>query len=234
VWVFDRTSRRVRRESASVLSDILNVPPSISSAGGANNALGGGGISVAPAPAAANVIDPDSLFGFSANPRDYNFRYLGEREMLAAMHAASIPAQVCVADGRTICPEDWEMRHLYVVEADAKTRSNMTIPKRILYIDSETWLITASDQYDRQGKLWKTLATFNTYRDRAAADARIAVYPYKRIFQTGMVDQDLQSGYTSIALMPGSNAPDHDNWYVDMGVVDSTFFTPRQLEMAGK
>ena len=63
------------------------------------------------------------------------------------------------------------MRPLYVIEATAKPRSviggSMIIPKRILYIDSEGWFITASDQFDNNGQLWKTLATFHAYRDRA-------------------------------------------------------------------
>ncbi len=63
------------------------------------------------------------------------------------------------------------MRHLYVIEATAKPRSviggSTIIPKRILYVDSEGWFITASDQFDNNGQLWKTLATFHAYRDRA-------------------------------------------------------------------
>jgi hypothetical protein len=61
------------------------------------------------------------------------------------------------------------------------------IPKRVLYIDyieSEGWFVTASDQYNSPGQLWKTIATFNAYRDRPVPDAKVAIYPYKRMFQT--------------------------------------------------
>ena len=97
-----------------------------------------------------------------------------------------------------------------------------TIPKRIFYIDSEGWFITASDQYDREGKLWKTIATFNTYRDRPVPDAKIAIYPYKRMFQLGLVDEDLDTGYSSVVYMPGPTAPDRECWYIDMGTVDNS------------
>lgn len=125
------------------------------------------------------------------------------------------------------------MRHLYVVEADAKPGQNFSISKRILYLDSEGWFVTASDQYDRQGKLWKTLAAYNTYRDRPIPDAKVAVYPYKRIFQLGLVDEDLTTSLSSVAYMPGPTAPDRECWYIDMGVVDNAFFTPVALENAG-
>jgi hypothetical protein len=56
----------------------------------------------------------------------------------------------------------------YAIEADAKPNTNMIIPKRISYVDSEGRFITASDQFDRNGALWKSLVNFITYEDRAA------------------------------------------------------------------
>jgi len=38
--------------------------------------------------------------------------------MLACVHAKYSPERACTTDGgHTICPEDWEMRHLYVLQA---------------------------------------------------------------------------------------------------------------------
>jgi len=232
VWVFNPLTRKLRRESASVLSDAIAALPGFSGGGGGGLSGGMGGASTASA--YANTLDPDSYFGFSANIEDFNYRFLGEKQMLASVHAVHSPEPQCPFDGgKTICPEDWEMRHLYVIEADAKPRRDVTIPKRILYIDSEGWFITASDQYDRQGKLWKTIATFNTYRDRPVPDARVAIYPYKRMFQLGLVDEDLTTGYSSVVYMPGATAPDRECWYIDMGTVDNAFLAPQALERAG-
>jgi len=232
VWVFNPLTRKLRRESASVLSDAIAALPGFS--GGGGGGLGGGMGGASTASAYANTLDPDSYFGFSAKIEDFNYRFLGEKQMLASVHAVHSPEPQCPFDGgKTICPEDWEMRHLYVIEADAKPRRDVTIPKRILYIDSEGWFITASDQYDRQGKLWKTIATFNTYRDRPVPDARVAIYPYKRMFQLGLVDEDLTTGYSSVVYMPGATAPDRECWYIDMGTVDNAFLAPQALERAG-
>src|SRR5260370_31605672 len=100
------------------------------------------------------------------------------------------------------CMENWEIRRLYVVEADARPNTNMTIPRRILYVDSEGWFITASDQYDRNDRLCKTLVNFITYDDRAAPNARVAVSPYKRFFQVTMLHADIESASHSAAPMP--------------------------------
>ena len=238
VWVYNPETRKLRRESVDVLSDSIGALPGFGGGGGGGGggSYGGGGGAGggSGAGAYANTLDPDSYFGFSAKIEDFTYRFLGEKEMLASVHAQHSPEVQCPFDGgKTICPEDWEMRHLYVIEADGKPGRDMTIPKRIFYIDSEGWFITASDQYDRDGKLWKTIATFNTFRDRPVPDARVAIYPYKRIFQLGLVDEDLQTGVSTVVYMPGPTAPDHECWYIDMGTVDNAFFAPQALEREG-
>ncbi len=162
---------------------------------------------------------------------------LGEQQMLAPVEAENSPAKPCPNDGnRTICTENWEMRHLYVIEATAKPRSpiggSVIIPKRILYIDSEAWIITASDQFDGQGHLWKTLANFNAYRDRPVSDAKVAIWPFKRMFETALVDEDVTDGFSTVIYSPGPDSHD-DGWYINMGAVDKTFFTPEKMVQAG-
>jgi hypothetical protein len=220
-------TRAAPTTSESAQSDPIASPPTFGAG------MGGGrfaGVAEAPTVALANNVDMDSIFGFSANPVDFNYRFLGERRMLAPVHAVRWQGVAC--DDPMRCMENWEIRRVYVVEADAKAGANMSIPRRILYIDSEGWFVTASDQYDRNGALWKTLVNFVTYDDRAAPGARVAIYPYRRFFQIGMVDTDLQSGYTSVASMPGIDATGPDCWYINMGAVDNAFFTPGNLEVA--
>ena len=228
-WIFQPGTRRVRRESPAILSDAIGMLAGFGSHGSAGSGNGPSG-----GTAYASVIDPDSYFGFAAKIEEYNYKYLGEKDMLACVHAKNSPAVACPFDGgRSICPENWEMRHLYAVEADARPGNDSVIPRRVLYVDSEGWFITASDQYDRTGKLWKSIATFDTYRDRPVPDAKVAIYPYKRMFQVGLVDEDVTSGGTSVVYMPGPESNDHECWYIDMGVVDNAFMTPDALARAG-
>jgi hypothetical protein len=221
-WAYNPGSRRLTRLSASVLSDVQ--PP--------DSKLTGRGATY------VNNVDPDSDFGFAAKIEDFNYRLLGINPMLASVHAQTVPAKPCQFDNnRSVCPEDWEMRQLYVIEATEKPQSwhqkigtdGLIIPKRILYIDSEGWFITASDQYDKQGKLWKTIAAFNTYRDRAVPDAKVAIYPFKRMFQTALVDEDIQDGYSTVVYTPGHDTDEHECWYINMGVVTRSFLDPHRM-----
>jgi len=222
VWFFNPGMRKTRRVRAEELSDSV-IP---SDAHNGSNTY-------------ANNLDPDSYFGFSAKIENYNYKLLGIKPMLACVHAKNTPAKPCQFDNnRSVCPEDWEMRQLYVIEATAKPlswhqkigSSGVLIPKRILYIDSEGWFITASDQYDPEGKLWKTIATFNTFADRPVKDAAVAIYPYKRMFQTALVDEDVQSGFSSVVYMPGHESEDHESWYINMGIVTKAFLDPNQMQ----
>ena len=229
-WYYSPGNRAPRRVRASDLSDA--VAP-VQCKGQYSAADDGGGCTY------ANNLDPDSYFGFSAKIENYNYKLLGIKPMLASVHAKNIPAKPCQFDNnRSVCPEDWEMRQLYVIEATAKPLSwhqkigsnGVLIQKRILYIDSEGWFITASDQYDQQGKLWKTIATFNTYADRPVADAKIAIYPFKRMFQTALVDEDIQDGFSSVVYMPGHETDEHESWYINMGIVTKAFLDPHQMQ----
>ena len=164
------------------------------------------------------TLDPNSYSGFAAKVENYNYRLLGIAPMLASVHADSSPPKKCAYDEmHTVCPENWEMRQVYVVEATPKRGGIFS--RRLLYIDSEGWFITASDQYDRDGALWKTLVIFNAYRDRSMPSAHDAVYPFKRIFETAIVDEDLQSGFSTVSFMPGYEHDEREGWFIDSGAV---------------
>src|SRR5277367_5091087 len=229
VWEYSPQTRRLRRLPAAELSDAFGVP----SQGSSGPRGGGGGGATTDAP----TWDPDSAFGFSARIQDFTYRLLGERTMLASVEAANSPAQTCASDGgRSVCPENWEMRHLYVIEATAKPGSplggGVITPTRILYIDSEGWFITASDQFSDQGQLWKTIATFHAYRDRTTPQANVTIFPFKRIFETALVDEDVTSGFSTVVFTPGQDSRD-DSMFINMGAVDRTFFTPEKMVQAG-
>ncbi len=179
-------------------------------------------------------FDLQSLFGFAGRFQDFDFKFLGEKDVLAVVHATSLPARSCEADGgRTICPEDWEMRHVYVIEADARRPGRFAdippIARRILYIDSQGWFITASDQYDHAGNLWKTLAIFNTVRDREYPNSKAAVYSFDRLFPTAMVDEDVQSGYSTILFTPAPDRPQHDTWFINQGIISQRWIVPQRF-----
>jgi hypothetical protein len=228
VWEYSRETRKLRRLPTSELSDAFGV----ASDGSPGESAGGAG----GATTYASTWDPDSAYGFSGRIQDYNYRLLGEQPMLASVDGSS-PATPCETDGgRSVCTEKWQVRRAYVIEATAKPHSlvssSVLVPKRIFYIDSEGWFIAASDLYDNNGRLWKTIANFHAYSDRSTPNANVSIWPFKRIFQTAMVEEDVTDGFSTVVYTPGLNS--HNGVYVNMGAVDRDFFTPAQMVQSSR
>ena len=158
IWSWNTGSRRLRRLDEGLMSDAVT---------GAGLPSEGGGNIV--------VFDPDHYSGFNAKVEEYNYRFLGAKNMLGVVHAVHSPEVTCMTDGGgSACPENWETRRMYVVEATPRhSNASQTLQSRtVLYIDSEVWFPLYEDAYDRQGQLWQNHIYWLTYRDRPVPDAR--------------------------------------------------------------
>jgi hypothetical protein len=171
---------------------------------------------------------PDDYEGFSAKNENYDWRFLGERTMLGAIDVEHIPAVPCPSDGHaSVCPERWQLRRMFVVEGTPR-RSRVPeelYSKHVVYIDSEAWAVLAHDAYDRKGELYKSFANWLAYRDRPVANARIAIYPFKRLFEVAETTTDVQSGLAETCFLPSPDTQEKETWYINMGVADKHMFT---------
>ncbi|HUA35853.1 MAG TPA: DUF1329 domain-containing protein [Candidatus Binataceae bacterium] len=203
-WSLSAGSRRLRRVDESILS-------SSTTAGGTS----------------AHSWDPDHYSGFNPKTEQYNYKFLGEKNMLATIHAVHSPEQRCPTDGGTsACPEAWEMRHLYIVQAlPDRSRINALDSRTVIYMDSEMWFEPYIDTYDRAGRLFRSHIYWLATRDRPVPDAKVAIYPFKRSFVVGAVSTDVQSGLATMCYLPGMETPERECWYINMGAVDKSFFT---------
>jgi hypothetical protein len=171
---------------------------------------------------------PDDYEGFSAKNENYDWRFLGERTMLGAVDVEHVPAVPCETDGRaSVCPERWQMRRVYIVEGVPR-RSRVPeelYSKHIVYVDAEAWAVLAHDAYDRQGELFKSFANWLTYRDRPVPDAKVAIYPFKRLFEVAETTTDVQSGLAETCFLPSPDTKERETWYINMGASDRGMFT---------
>jgi hypothetical protein len=187
----------------------------------------------------AQAWDPDHYSGFNPKTEEYDYKFLGEKEMLACAHAQHSPEVRCPTDGGTsACPEAWEMRHLYVIEAEPRRKVGVNQQalqsKTIVYLDSELWFEPYIDTYDRRGQLFQSHIYWVATRDRPVPDAKVAIYPFKRSFVVGAVSTDLQSGLSTMCYLPGIETPERECWYINMGAVDKSFFTTDAMVRAAQ
>jgi hypothetical protein len=203
IWSLNAGSRRVRRINESIMSS--------STASGTS----------------AHSWDPDHYSGFNPKTEEYLYKFLGEKNMLATIHAIHSPEQRCPTDGGTsACPEAWEMRHMYIIQAlPDRSRIDALDSKTIIYMDSEMWFEPYIDTYDRSGRLFRSHIYWLATRDRPVPDAKVAIYPFKRSFVVGAVSTDVQTGLGTMCYLPGMETPERECWYINMGAVDKSFFT---------
>jgi hypothetical protein len=181
----------------------------------------------------ATTWDADHFSGFNAKTEQYDYKFLGEKEMLAVVDAEHSPEIRCGTDGgASACPERWQMRHMYIVSAEPR-RSNgageALDSKTIIYMDSEMWFEPYIDTYDRRGELFRNHIYWSAYRDRPVPDAKVAIYPFKREFIVGAASTDVQSGMGVMCYLPGIETPEKECWYINMGAVDKAFFTTEAM-----
>ncbi len=180
----------------------------------------------------AQTFDPDRYSGFNAKIEEYNYKFLGEKQMLATVDAEFSPEKRCETDGGgSACPERWQMRHMYIVSAEPRQNVNASAldSKTVIYMDSEMWFEPYVDTYDRSGQLFRNNTFWLAYRDRPVPDAKIAIYPFKREFVVGSCSTDVQTGQTTMCYLPGHETTERECWYINMGAVDKAFFTTEAL-----
>jgi uncharacterized protein DUF1329 len=207
-WAYLSDSRRLRRVSEVILSSSTGL----------------------------STWDPDHVGGFAAKPQEYNYKFLGVRDMLACAHAVRSPEKPCPGDGgATTCPENWEMRKMYVVEVRPRPEriAGALQSRTLVYVDGEMWFNPYVDSYDRRGGLWKTQIYWLTYRDRPVPDARVAIYPFKRQFVIAAASIDVQNGLSTACYLPGADTPERECWYINMGAIHPDFLMTQAMVRAG-
>lgn len=112
------------------------------------------------------VTDLNTAWGFCGPVGSYTWRLLGERRMLGVLHARHYPLEWCPGGGDFAPCDAWEERAAYVVEETARKPYDI-YGKRVVVVDKQSWAVLATDLFDKTGALWKTCASFWSYRPYA-------------------------------------------------------------------
>lgn len=105
------------------------------------------------------TVDEDRLF--NGAPERYTWKLLGKREIYSPANAFKANAGT-VKYAELLTPNHpnpefmrYELRRVWVVEADLKEGYRHVYGKRVLFIDEDTWNAVMADNYDARGQLWK-------------------------------------------------------------------------------
>jgi len=200
-WLYLPTLRRVRRLSSAQRSDALF----------------------------GQDTDVDSYGGYAGQIPWFDWKYLGEKTILATMHAEHFPVKYCDGVGEFVYCDNWEKRDVYVVEGVPK-QAQYAYGKRLLFIDKESYYIAYSDISDRAMQLWKVW--INEYGFRKQAIPGSIVYPSDMPFAHSITMVDMQLNHATRAALPSSKYPGEAGWYFNQGEktgLTEEFFTIAHL-----
>jgi len=74
----------------------------------------------------------------------------------------------------------WELHRVWVVEAALKADKRHIYSKRTFYLDEDSWLAVAADQYDARGQLFRSSFAFQSqsYDVQAPFGDTFAIYDF--------------------------------------------------------
>ena len=205
-WLYLPSLRRVRRLSTAQRSDALF----------------------------GQDTDVDSYYGYMGHTAWMTWKYLGEKELLSAMHGEHFPVKWADPPADWAFDDVWEKRTVYVVEGISKL-PQYAYSKRMLFIDKEAWTIPYSDIYDQAGELWKIW--INNYSFRTSAPTQGAIkYEDEMGFIPAIVMVDIQLEHATKASLPSHRYSGEQGWYFNQGEkegVEPDWFNVAALVEAG-
>jgi len=205
-WLYVPALRRVRRLSTAQRSDALF----------------------------GQDTDVDSYGGYAGHIAWMDWKYLGEKEIIAVGHARHFPVKWHDTVDWAF-DEVWEKRKVHVVEGVSKL-AQYAFSKRVLYVDKVTWGIPYSDMYDQSGELWRIWINDATVRKKALDAPDAIEYPEPRLFVPAIVMVDLQLDHATKCALPSHRFPGEQGWYFNQGEksgVTDDWFTVSALVNAG-
>jgi len=159
--------------------------------------------------------DADSFFGYSGHIAWMEWKLLGVKDALGAVHTENWPLKQCPGGADFIFCDAWEKRPVYVIEGVSKL-PQYAFSKRVLYIDRQGWLTLYEDMYDRAGQLWKTWIDMFNYKKKAIDNARFT-YEDEMPFYAGGAVIDTQLNHATIFPHPDPASNDKECLYFNQG-----------------
>lgn len=115
-----------------------------------------------PIPGYENLETADQYPMFAGALDRYDWKLVGKQEMYIPYNSYKFVAKRPVKDVyEGLYPKRdlmrYELHRVWKVEATVKQGMRHMFAKRVFYLDEDTWMIMAADQYDAQGKLWRVM-----------------------------------------------------------------------------
>ncbi|MDD5247429.1 MAG: DUF1329 domain-containing protein [Rhodocyclaceae bacterium] len=115
-----------------------------------------------PIPGYENLETADQYPMFAGALDRYDWKLVGKQEMYVPYNTFKFVAKRPVKEiYEGLFPKRdlmrYELHRVWKVEGTVKQGMRHMFAHRVFYLDEDTWMILAADQYDAQGKLWRVM-----------------------------------------------------------------------------
>jgi len=113
-----------------------------------------------PNPGTGGAGTYDDVFVFNGALDRFEWKLVGKQEMFVPYNTYKLtyaldPKQLTTANHLAPDFVRWEKHRVWVVEGTLKSSARHIYHKRLMYLDEDSWIALASDQYDARGKLYR-------------------------------------------------------------------------------
>jgi hypothetical protein len=121
-----------------------------------------------PNPGTNGTSTYDDAFVYNGAMDRYDYKLIGKKEMYVPYNGYRLQYVKTPADAAKpyfVNPDlmRWELHRVWVVEATLKPDKRHIYQKRTFYVDEDSWVIEATDQYDARGQLYRSSYNNWTY-----------------------------------------------------------------------
>jgi len=183
-------------------------------------------------------IDQDSIWGFNSKPEWWDFRLLGQKEVLVPMHAGKYATEDVWCDSKGTASwvpcVKWEKRKVWVIEGRPTLLKVYAFSMRHLWIDAEVFNVSTSEMFDKREELWKVWQNVFWCATSVREGRK---YPDPRLFTPAVAVIDFQLSHSSRITPPGPQNPLRYDWMFETGTEsDNTpdFYTISSLVSSAK
>lgn len=179
--------------------------------------------------------DADSFEGYQGNIAWMTWKLVGEKRILATMHAEKLPVEWGEPSGDFLYNDVWEPRDVWIVEGVSKL-PQYAYSKRVIYLDKEVFRIPYTDMYDPAGELWKVWVNDYRFAKSPMEGAQYSM-PWIYGYRPAITMIDLQLEHATTCSLPSARFPGEQGWYVYLGEEEGTtedFFDLSSIIAAGR
>jgi hypothetical protein len=165
--------------------------------------------------------DIDSYAGYAGSIAWMDWRLLGAKRILAAMHSRNFPGVWGEGPADFAFTDTWEPRDVFVIEGRSRL-PGYAYSRRVIYLDRESYVIAYTELYDQKGALWKAWVNQWKIGDRPFPGARRAVYGYEQQFLPAITMFDMQLDHATRCRLPSPRFAGEEGWYINFGEAEGT------------